>query len=380
MRPVFITSTSSYLPNAPLDNESIERVLGQYGDRRSRARAVVLRANGILSRHYAIDPATGSATHTNAQLAAAAVNALDVAPPHPSASLLSCGSSSPDMLVPSHGDLVLRELNWSGASTFTAHGVCVSGMMAFKNAFLHVATSQFDRAFAVASECASSWLRSSMYSRPLSDDGASLEAAPVLTFQKDFLRFMLSDGAGAVVMSPIPRPGSLSLRIEWVDQLSYANDYEPCMYAGAIKNSDGSLTGMGDFQPSDLVSEDVLAVKQDVRILEECMRASTERSLAAVIERRRLASDQVQWYLPHYSSKFFREKLFDVHQAQLPIPYDRWFTNLPTVGNVGSASFYLMLDELVRSGRLQAGDGVLGYIPESGRFSVAWVYLRAVQS
>ena len=48
---VFITRMASVLPNAPVSNERMESVLGQVGGRPSRARALVLRSNGIQARH-----------------------------------------------------------------------------------------------------------------------------------------------------------------------------------------------------------------------------------------------------------------------------------------------------------------------------------------
>jgi 3-oxoacyl-[acyl-carrier-protein] synthase-3 len=64
-------------------------------------------------------------------------------------------------------------------------------------------------------------------------------------------------------------------------------------------------------------------------------------------------------------------------RAGLPVPPERWFTNLTWVGNVGSASIYIMLDELLRSGRVQDGQHLLCFVPESGRFSSGFVYLTA---
>jgi 3-oxoacyl-[acyl-carrier-protein] synthase-3 len=64
-------------------------------------------------------------------------------------------------------------------------------------------------------------------------------------------------------------------------------------------------------------------------------------------------------------------------RAGLPIPQERWFTNLATVGNTGSAAIYLMLDELMKSGRVRDGDRLLCFIPESGRFSSGFMYLTA---
>jgi 3-oxoacyl-[acyl-carrier-protein] synthase-3 len=36
---------------------------------------------------------------------------------------------------------------------------------------------------------------------------------------------------------------------------------------------------------------------------------------------------------------------------------------------------YLMIEELFSSGRLRPGERILCYVPESGRFSTAFVYL-----
>jgi 3-oxoacyl-[acyl-carrier-protein] synthase-3 len=60
------------------------------------------------------------------------------------------------------------------------------------------------------------------------------------------------------------------------------------------------------------------------------------------------------------------------------IPLERWFSNLATKGNTGSASIYIMLEELFHSGRLKRGDTILCMIPESGRFSVAYMHLTVV--
>jgi 3-oxoacyl-[acyl-carrier-protein] synthase-3 len=57
---------------------------------------------------------------------------------------------------------------------------------------------------------------------------------------------------------------------------------------------------------------------------------------------------------------------------------EKWFYNLTRVGNVGSASPYLMLEELFHSGKLKKGDRLLVMVPESARFSYAYLYLTVV--
>ena len=64
--------------------------------------------------------------------------------------------------------------------------------------------------------------------------------------------------------------------------------------------------------------------------------------------------------------------------VSLPIPRERWFSNLASKGNTGSASPYIMLDELFRSGRIQPGHKLLMFVPESGRFSSGFIHMEAV--
>jgi 3-oxoacyl-[acyl-carrier-protein] synthase-3 len=201
-----------------------------------------------------------------------------------------------------------------------------------------------------------------------------------LAFEKDFLRWMLSDGAGALLLENAPRSDGLSLRVDWIDSMSYAGEMETCMYAGAIKCPDGQLRGWQQCNDVQRDADSVMAVKQDVKLLNEQVVAYTvEKPLLEIIRKRKLCADAVDYFLPHYSSNFFRDKLYAGMQlAGLDIPQARWFTNLTTKGNTGSASIYIMLDALFRSGTLRAGDRLLCYIPESGRFSTAFMHLTVV--
>ena len=62
----------------------------------------------------------------------------------------------------------------------------------------------------------------------------------------------------------------------------------------------------------------------------------------------------------------------------MEIPVDKWFYNLTKVGNIGSASAYVMLEELFYSGRLKKGEHILVMVPESARFTYAYMYLTVV--
>ncbi|MCG6535310.1 MAG: hypothetical protein L7F78_11595, partial [Syntrophales bacterium LBB04] len=98
---VYINDVAAFLPNAPVDNDHIEEVIGIIDGFPSRTKRRILGNNGIKQRHYAIDPATGALTHTNAQLTASAIRGLL---PYPGFSpedieCLCCGTTMADLLA-----------------------------------------------------------------------------------------------------------------------------------------------------------------------------------------------------------------------------------------------------------------------------------------
>lgn len=374
---VFLTRTGAFLPFEPVSNDDIESVLGQVGGKPSRARRLVLRSNGIQSRHYAIDRATGEPAMSNAQMTAAAIRALGADIGH--VDCLATGTSLPDQLMPNHAVMVHGELGWPRLEAVSCAGICLSGTAALKHAWLSVRAGEAQRAVATGSELASPILLARNFDAEVEHKLHALEERPEIAFEKDFLRWMLSDGAGAVLLETAPR-GPLSLRIDWIELSSAAHELPACMYAGADKNDDQSLRGWLRFSNGDWQAKSVFAVKQDVRLLNEnIVRAALREPLAEVIAKRHLHVDEIDWFLPHLSSQFFREPVIQaLAEVGLPIPQERWFSNLAQKGNTGSASPYIILDELFRSGRIKPGQKLLMFIPESGRFSSGFVYMEAV--
>lgn len=373
---VFLTRTGSFLPFAPVGNEEIEDVLGRVGGKASRARRMVLRNNGIQFRHYAIDRSTGLPAMTNAQLTASAIRAMgDIG----RVDVLVTGTSLPDQLMPNHAVMVHGELGWPRLQVVSTAGICLAGTAAMKHAWLSVRARDAKRAVATGSELASPILLARNFEAEHEHKLQQLEERPEIAFEKDFLRWMLSDGAGAVLLEDAPR-GPLSLRVDWIELSSAAHELPTCMYAGGDKNDDESLRGWLNFDANDLTAKSVFAVKQDVRLLNEnIVRATLGDPLRDVIAKHGLKVDDIDWFLPHLSSQYFMQPVIEcLAKVGMPIPRERWFTNLTTKGNTGSASPYIILDELFRSGRIKKGQKLLMFIPESGRFSSGFVYLEAV--
>ena len=377
---IYITHTASFLPNAPVGNEEMESVLGMIEGKPSRARAIVLRNNGIQQRHYAIDPASGDMTHNNASLTAAAIRRLDSRVSLKEIEMICCGTSSPDQLMPGHGVMVHGELGIPACEVHSCAGICTAGIAALKHAWLSVATGQRRNAVATGSELASSFMHARNFSSESQHRVDALQQRPEIAFEKDFLRWMLSDGAGALLLQERPNTDRHSLRIDWIEMISHAHQAETCMYGGAEKRDDGQLRGWREYDPYTLAQQSIMAVKQDVKLLNDQIVALTvEQTLPAIIERHGLKADDYDWFLPHMSSEYFRPRLAaGLERIGFTIPQSRWFTNLTQKGNTGSAAIYIMLDELFHSDRLQAGQRLLCFVPESGRFSSSFMQLTVV--
>jgi 3-oxoacyl-[acyl-carrier-protein] synthase-3 len=228
------------------------------------------------------------------------------------------------------------------------------------------------------SELASSALRASQFRSQVEGERPENE---YVGFSQEFLRYMLSDGAGAFWLSDQPRPSGLSLRIEWLDIFSFANECEVCMYAGGLKDHEGNLRGWRQEELSleEVVRRGYFNLSQDVDVLVKNVIPMAGRTFEILQKNRGLTGGDIDWILPHISSMFFKKPLEEAAaEMGIDVPADRWYTNLPYKGNIGSASIYVILEELWASGKLKPGHRVVCAVPESARFSFACMYLTVM--
>jgi len=374
MSEVYITKTGKFLPNEAISNDKMENYLGLINDTASKARRIILRNNKIVSRYYALDK-EGNSTHTNAELTKNAIAELfDKNFTAQDMELLSCGTSTPDNFLPSHAAMVHGLLKNKSVELNSSTGVCCAGMNSLKFGYLSIKSGNTQNAVCTGSERVSTWTMAEKYEHEVINL-KSLEEQPIIAFKKDFLRWMLSDGAGAFLLESKPR-GPVSLKIEWMEAFSYAFELEACMYAGGDKLENGEIKPWSDYHPDQWLKESIFAIKQDVKLLDEFILIKGAESMSDALSKNNITSDQIDYFLPHVSSHYFVDDLrTSLAEKGIDLPKEKWFMNLAQVGNVGSASIYLALDELMNSGKLKKGDKILLSVPESGRFSFAYAYL-----
>jgi 3-oxoacyl-[acyl-carrier-protein] synthase-3 len=374
MNGVFINSIGKFLPGEPITNDEMEAYLGKVNGKPSKVRNRILKSNGIQHRYYALDR-NQKTTYLNSQMAAHAVRdaLMGVDIPPSEIDLLCAATTWADLLVPGFASMVHGELpELSPIETVTNMGVCCAGVAALKYAISQVKLGEKRSAIAVASE-----QPSRLFTHTHFEAEDSVQAGNPLGFDTEFLRWMLSDGAGAFLIQDHPNPRGISLKVEWIELISHANAYPVCMYAGT-ENESATKSWMDYPSYTAAAAAGTLNLRQNIRLLDNVIKLGVEGWLR-LIEAGRVQPDEIDWLLCHYSSHFFRGQIVELlDKAGCLIPEERWFTNLYTRGNTGCASIYLMLEELFHSGQLQPGQKIFCFVPESGRFTTAYMMLTVV--
>ncbi|OUS73914.1 hypothetical protein B5G52_03885 [Pseudoalteromonas sp. A601] len=363
---VYINSTGRYLPGNPINNDEIEAVLGLINNKPSRLKNKILKSNGIKTRHYAINTEQQT-VESNCNLAKkAALNCIENSfLPSRKIKLLSTATSQGDMVLPGFSSMLQAELDIPEVEINTSHGICSSSMMALKYAFANIKAELSDNALVVASELASRLFKHSRY-EAIEDDS--------IDFNAEFLRWMLSDGAGALLLENTPRSNTTSLKIEWIKSFSHADVYDTCMSLGKSKNDE--IKTWQDYPTyAEAEKSGALLLRQDVRLLDNIVAVGVNGFLK-LISTGDVNVDKIDHVLCHFSSHYFKGKIFEMlAQAGTFIPEEKWYTNLYERGNTGCASLFIMLDEFIKTHTLNSGDTILCMVPESGRFNCAYMLL-----
>jgi len=328
MKDVFLNRISKFLPNEPVTNDEIENRLGLINGNESINRGLILRSNRIKTRYYALDK-DGNPTHTNAELTANAIRELfDDKIKLEDIELLTAGTSSPDVIQPSHASMVHGELGSHPMEVMSAAGTCNSGVLSLRYAQLAILSGQVKNAICAGSETLGSWMHARNFEIEI-DNRKEIEENPYVAFEKDFLRWMLSDGAAAILVQDKPLEDGISLKLEWIETRSFANEMETCMYAGGEKDQSGKITGWKAMTEDERDLHSVFSLKQDARLLQENVVRVGAGSMKMVMDKHRITVDDFDYFLPHISSMFFKNPVYNgLKEVGIDIPHEKWFLNL----------------------------------------------------
>ena len=299
MNDVFITSSGTFLPNKAISNQEMEAFLGRINGKNSRAKERILKQNGIKTRYYALNKKQET-THSNAQLAVTAIeNALQKSSLRSSdVALLCTGTTQGDLLIPGFASMVHAGLDFNKCEVASFQSVCASGIMALKNAYVQIKSNEHPNAVCVGSELASRLFKASRF---------EAQGVDSLRFDTEFLRWMLSDGAGAFVLQKKKSENGISLKIDWIELKSQANEFPVCMFTGKTDNKNEEEKTWLDYPSYEEASKaGAINLKQDTRLLDKVIKAGAAHYFE-LIDQGKINRDSIDWFCCHYSSELFKD-------------------------------------------------------------------------
>lgn len=363
---VYIQSIGYHLPGEPINNQEMDDFIAPLNRISLRIKNKILAENGIQTRHYAIDK-NGETVTSHAQLAANAIHDC-LARAHASlndVSLLAVGSSGSDALIPGFAAMVQGELGAPSMETLSSLGVCAAGISALTYAAQSIELGAHQQALVATAEMPSRIFKKSRFApRGYNSD-----------FDAHFLRWMLSDGAAALLLTDTPTSNNgIRLKINWIHQKSFAGDYPVCMQLGLTEDRSKSFL---DFSSSsEAEAAGALSLRQDIRLLPHLFDVSIHEYVKLVRDGW-VSSEEIDHFLCHYSSARFIPVVEELlSKAGLTIPRERWYSNLSSRGNTGSASIFIMLAEFLDTHQVKPGEKIFCFIPESGRMTAAYMLIE----
>jgi 3-oxoacyl-[acyl-carrier-protein] synthase-3 len=257
------------------------------------------------------------------------------------------------------------ELGAPPMMTSSHSGVCAAGVAALQHAAMAIENRRAQRAVVATSEMPSRLFKRSRFASRGYD----------IDFDAHFLRWMLSDAAGAWLVENAPR-GEHPLRLVNMHLRSFSGDYPVCMQVGLDTDAAQSYLDYPSFAEAEQAG--AYALRQNIRLLPNLFDVAIHE-YARLVQSGWIDTTRIDYFLCHYSSQRFAgvvRELLD--KAGLSIPDDRWYNNLQTRGNTGAASIFVMLDDFMRTHEVKPGQRIFCFVPESGRFTVGYLLFEVM--
>lgn len=305
-----LASVGTCLPGEPVDNTTLAKLVGVD---ETWAEMFI----GNVSRHFAVDLATGQVRHTLADLAATAADrALADAGLEPyDIDGIVMGTATPDQLMPATVNLVADRLGIDNVPTYQLQSGCAGAVQALDLARTLLLAGRCRTVLVIGGDVCAKHLETDF-------DPGTRSSAELVNY------VLFGDGAGAAVLSAEPVGQGIAVR-QVLNRL-VGLGREPGQVIGWF--------GLGDRY------SDRIAVSEDYKAIEETVPVLARQMFWELLEDLGWGADDVGFLLPPQLSGRMSDRI----SADLPAPDARRVNVVRHVGNNGNALPFLQLDELLR--------------------------------
>jgi 3-oxoacyl-[acyl-carrier-protein] synthase-3 len=362
---VYLAGIGSYSPGEPIPFAQIESVLGKITAAPpkllrwiERMRPIMEEMLGVESCHYAIDPQTRQPTDDNVTMSIkSAEKALTMAGLTPGdIDLLVYAGVVPEYVCPPTTTLIQEKLQIPECAEYAIHSNCTSIYKALQLAADQISLGRYRNALLMTSQLSSPFLLAEHFNQQV------LEKSQIL------LRWFLSDGAGALVVTSDPSAGRKRLRVLETYIESMGLGLGPDMYCRigghrvhpleSYQKGWHHLTQNFE-QVAKLGVE--LAIKAADRMMDRVGMGWSEVRYAFMNVPTKHIHDQVVWYIEKKN-----------------LPNLQLYSKLAQRGYPGPCAIIHALDDFLQESTPQKGDILVSVVAESSKWMYAGFVLQYV--
>ena len=363
---VYIAGIGSYSPGEPIPFSQIDGVLGEITEAPpkllrwiDRMRPIMQEMLGVEYCHYALDPQTHQPTDDNVTMSVkSARKALAMAGLAPAdMDLLVYAGVVPEYACPPTTTLIQEELQIPECAEYAIHSNCTSIYKALQLATDQLALGRYKQALIMTSQLSSPFLIAEHFNQQV------LEKSQVL------LRWFLSDGAGALVVTSDPNVGQKRLRVMETYIESLGLGLGPDMYC---------RVGGHRVHPLESYEKGWHHLHQNFEQVAKLSVELGKKAADRMMDRVGLDWSQIRYMFMNVPTKHIHDQVVADITRDKNVPNLQLYSKLADRGYPGPCAIIHALDGFLQDNTPQRGDLLASVVAESSKWMYAGFVLEYV--
>lgn len=356
-----IAGTGAFLPGEAIRSDQVDLRLGELSEAPEKLQKWMNRIRILMKElleveyyHFAFDPQTRRFTEDNITMSVkASLEALKSAGLSPSdVDLIVYGSAHQDQM-PTASVRIQEALGIEQCAEISVHANCTSAYKALAIAHDMIRNGRFRNALVISSSMSSSELVAEYYNQPL------------VRKEDLFLRYFLSDGAAALVLTGVSEPAQgLYLEHTYFESVggkkpSAMGNRRPAYWMNPREEFEKGYHHLSQMFQDELRSN-----------FHDPDGSVFLKGLKRMLDMYRPDLNRLRFFQVNFPSKHISELVMD-ECSQLGIPRRTLYSKMSTMGYIGPPMAFLCLDRIAKEEKLKPGDLILSFVTEVSKFMQA---------
>lgn len=363
---VKLTGTGSYLPGKPVPLSDVDYFLGELTEAPEKLQKWLQRMKELMKEmleveyyHYAIDPVTREYTDDNITMSVkAAKKALESAGLKATdIDLIVYGSAHQDQM-PTASVRIQEALGIEQCGELSIHANCTSAYKALLVASDFIRSGRYKNALVISSSMSSSELRAEYYNQAL------------VKKEELFLRYFLSDGAGALILQATDKKSNgLFVENTYMESIggkkpSAMLNHRPAYWMNPKKEYELAYHHLGQ-----MFNEQLRAHFHDED------GSVFIKGLKRMLGKYPINLKDIRFFQVNFPSKHISELIMD-ECGELNIQREKLYTKMSSMGYAGPPMAFISIDRILHEEKLKNNDLILSFVTEVSKFMQAGYVLK----